>query len=48
LARRVAHRQTHDFVRPKGRQRCEVGQLPPHWGNTPPLHGRNVVVVVGA
>ena len=35
-------------MRPAGRQRIGTGQLPPHWGNVPPLHGRNVVVVVGA
>ena len=42
----AAHRQTQDLARPKGRQCFPTGQLPPHWGNTPPLHMRNVVVVV--
>ena len=43
---RAAHLHTQDFVRPKGRQCFPTGQLPPHWGNTPPLHVSNVVVVI--
>ena len=34
-------------MRPKGRQCFPKGQLPPHWGNIPPPHLSNVVVLGG-